>query len=92
MGVPTITLVGPSFFERLSYSNLNNAGLGDLCTFDIDSYVNKAIALANDPQRRRDLRHGLRDRIRQHPLGQMERFVRHFEASIEKTLSSGAQS
>jgi predicted O-linked N-acetylglucosamine transferase (SPINDLY family) len=31
MGVPTITLVGPGFPERLSYSNLSNAGLGDLC-------------------------------------------------------------
>ncbi|NJO38974.1 MAG: HlyD family efflux transporter periplasmic adaptor subunit, partial [Rhizobiales bacterium] len=26
MGVPTVTLIGPSFFERLSYSNLSNAG------------------------------------------------------------------
>ncbi|MEJ0069233.1 MAG: tetratricopeptide repeat protein [Pseudomonadota bacterium] len=33
MGVPTVTLVGPAFFERLSYSNLSNAGLGDLCSF-----------------------------------------------------------
>ena len=29
MGVPVVTLVGEAFFERLSYSNLNNAGLAN---------------------------------------------------------------
>lgn len=89
MGVPTITLVGPAFYERLSYSNLNNAGLGDLCAFDIDSYVNKSVSLASDKKRRKDLRHSLRQQIRSLPLGQMERFAYNFESMVEKTLSSG---
>lgn len=87
MGVPTVTLIGPSMFERLSYSNLSNAGLGDLCAHTVDDYVEKAVQLAQDTPRREALRHGLRQQIREHPLGQAERFVRQFEAQIEKVLA-----
>ena len=80
MGVPTVTLVGPGFPERLSYSNLSNAGLGDLAAFTVEDYVNRAVALAEDRARRRLLRQGLRDMIRGRPLGQADRFVRHFYA------------
>jgi predicted O-linked N-acetylglucosamine transferase (SPINDLY family) len=89
MGVPVITLVGPAFFERLSYSNLNNAGLGELCTFSIDEYINKAVALAQNKEWRETLRHGLRQQILEHPLGQNTRFVRNFEDTIMQVLSSG---
>lgn len=82
MGVPTITLVGPAFFERLSYSNLSNAGLGECCAFDTESYISKAVTLANDPEKRLYLRHHLRKQIRENPLGQPERFVRNFEKKI----------
>ena len=78
MGVPTVTLVGPGFPERLSYSNLSNAGLGDLATFVPDDYVAKATELAQDLPRRRHLRHGLRAQIAAHPLGQPDRFVQNF--------------
>lgn len=78
MGVPTITLVGPGFPERLSYSNLSNAGLGDCCAFTAEDYVAKAAALAADPARRLALRHGLRAQIAQNPLGQPERFTKAF--------------
>jgi protein O-GlcNAc transferase len=88
MGVPTVTLVGPAFFERLSYSNLSNAGLGDLCTFTADDYVRAAVGLAQDRDRRRALRHGLRDQIRHHPLGQGDRFVAHFQQQIEAVLAT----
>lgn len=78
MGVPTITLVGPGFPERLSYSNLSNAGLGDLAAFSAEDYVARAADLAADPARRLALRQGLRQQIRNHPLGQPDRFTRHF--------------
>src|SRR6185295_2708913 len=35
MGVPTVTLIGSAIFERMSYSVLTNAGLGDLCTRNV---------------------------------------------------------
>lgn len=78
MGVPTISLVGPGFPERLSYSNLSNAGLGDLAVFSLDAYVAKATELAADPARRLALRHGLRAQIAAHPLGQPLRFTAAF--------------
>ena len=78
MGVPTITLVGPGFPERLSYSNLSNAGLGELCAFSAEDYVAKAVALAEDRARRRVLRRELRAMIRANPLGDTQRFVNAF--------------
>ena len=80
MGVPTVTLVGPGFPERLSYSNLSNAGLGDLCAFSVEEFVAKAVALAEDRARRRALRSGLRSMIRGRPLGDVRRFVDAFYA------------
>jgi predicted O-linked N-acetylglucosamine transferase (SPINDLY family) len=87
MGVPVVTLVGEAFFERLSYSNLVNAGLGDLCAFDLDGYVEKALRLAADPLRRRELRSGLRAEIRRQPLGRADLFVEDFQHTVERTLA-----
>jgi protein O-GlcNAc transferase len=78
MGVPTISLVGPGFPERLSCSNLTNAGLGDLAVHTPEDYVATAAALVADPARRLHLRHGLRAQIAANPLGQPERFARNF--------------
>ena len=86
MGVPVVTLVGPAFFERLSYSNLNNAGLGDLCAFTREEYIAKTIALAEDKKRRELLRNTLRAQIRSKPLGQTERFAQNFYNKIESVL------
>ena len=90
MGVPVITLVGETFFERLSYSNLVNAGLPELCAFDLPAYVEKAVALAEDRPRREALRADARARLRAHPLGQAERFVREFEDTVVRCLEAGS--
>lgn len=87
MGVPTISLVGPGFPERLSYSNLSNAGLGDLAVFSVADYVAKAAELAADPARRMALRHGFRAQIAANPLGQPERFTRAFYDLCRKVAS-----
>lgn len=87
MGVPTISLVGPGFPERLSYSNLTNAGLGDLAVFSPDDYVTRAAELAADVPRRRALRHSLRTQIRAHPLGQPERFTHEFYSLAAKVAA-----
>ena len=87
MGVPVISLVGPAFFERLSYSNLSNAGLGDLACFSIDEYIRKALQLAGDTERRKLLRTGLRIDIKDRPLGQAHVFARDFYEMVEKTVA-----
>jgi len=87
MGVPVITLVGPAFFERLSYSNLSNAGLGEFCAFTLEDYIKKAVALAGDKEKLKYLRNNLRAQILQHPLGQTQRFADNFYKMVEKTLA-----
>jgi protein O-GlcNAc transferase len=86
MGVPTVTLVGEAFFERLSYSNLNNAGLGDLCAFSGEEFVAIAAKLAANRPRRQDLRQNLRARLRDLPLGDTVRWVRHFETAVTRAV------
>lgn len=88
MGVPTVSLVGPGFAERLSYSNLSNAGLGDLAVFSTEEYVDRAAMLAKDRTRRLALRHGLRGMIAANPLGQADRFVQNFYRKIEEVVLS----
>jgi predicted O-linked N-acetylglucosamine transferase (SPINDLY family) len=83
MGVPTITLVGMGFPERLSYSNLSNAGLGECCAFSAEGFVAKAAALAEDRAKRRLWRSGLRSMIAKHPLGDAQRFVNGFYAKAK---------
>ena len=80
-------MVGPGFPERLSYSNLTNAGLGDLAVPTAQDYVATAAALAADPARRLHLRHGLRAQIAANPLGQPERFARNFYDLARKVAS-----
>jgi predicted O-linked N-acetylglucosamine transferase (SPINDLY family) len=86
MGVPTVSLVGPAFFERLSNSNLINAGLGDLCVGTLDAYVAAAVGLAADPARRLALRHGLRGTIRGTALGRPDLFVADFQDAVREAV------
>ncbi|MFN3511728.1 MAG: tetratricopeptide repeat protein [Phenylobacterium sp.] len=86
MGVPVVTKVGPAVFERLSYSVLNNAGLGEFCARTTDEYVDIAVALAGQPERIGELRRGMRDRLKASPLGQTKQFAADYYAMIEKAV------
>lgn len=83
MGVPVVTLVGDAMFERLSYSILTNAGLGDLCARNPEEYVQIALKLAADPARRAALRTDLRGMLKASPLGQTKQFAADFYDMIE---------
>jgi predicted O-linked N-acetylglucosamine transferase (SPINDLY family) len=87
MGVPLVTLRGEMFHERLSYSILSNAGLGDLCATDLDEYHQLALKLAHDTDRRRQLRTGLRDMLRNSPLGQTEQFAKDFYDMVHRAVT-----
>ncbi|ADE87278.1 O-linked N-acetylglucosamine transferase family protein [Rhodobacter capsulatus] len=87
MGVPTVSLIGPGFAERLSCSNLSNAGLGDLAVRSVADYVAKAAELAADPARRAALRAGARAQIAANPLGQPARFTKNFYDLARKVAS-----
>jgi len=80
------TLVGEAFYERLSNSNLSNAGLGELCTTTVDHYVATAVALAADRTLRRGLRQTMRARLKAHPLGRPDLFVADFAYALAAWL------
>ena len=86
MGVPVITLVGETLFERLSYSSLMNGGLPELCARDTAGYVAAAVKLAKDPDRIIELRAGLRERMRASPIGLTTQFAHDFFGLIEKAV------
>ncbi len=88
MGVPVVSLVGPGLFERLSYSILSNAGLGDLCVGDLDAYLETAVKLAADVERLRTLRRELRPRLKASRLGQTKAFAGDFYRMIEAAVTS----
>ena len=82
MGVPTVSLVGPAFFERLSLSTLSNAGLQDLAADSADGYVACAAALAADRPRRLKLRRTLRATLASSALGNNANWVAEFSDLI----------
>jgi predicted O-linked N-acetylglucosamine transferase (SPINDLY family) len=78
MGAPVVTKYGPSMHQRLSYSQLINVGLRDLCVETDDDYVRTVAALANDVDALRLLRRELRGAVQDSALGRGEDFARHF--------------
>ncbi|WP_374469821.1 tetratricopeptide repeat protein [Phenylobacterium sp.] len=91
MGVPLISLRGEAFYERLSYSILSNAGLGDLCATSLEEYGQLALKLVQDRERRRALRQGLRETIRQSPLGRTDVWARDFYDMVARTVEAEAR-
>lgn len=87
MGVPVVTLVGPAVFERLSYSILSNAGLGDLCAMSHEELVGITLALAKDKGRREQLRTELRSMLKASPLGQTKQFALDFFEMLEGSVN-----
>jgi predicted O-linked N-acetylglucosamine transferase (SPINDLY family) len=86
MGVPVVSLKGPAFYERLSYSILTNAGLGDLATDDTEAFVQAALKLAADKPRRLAIRRTLREQITRGPLGRTEDFARDFYDMVARVV------
>ena len=81
MGVPVVTLAGPTHVTRVGASILKRVGLGELVTASPEEYVAQAAALAKDTARLGALRAGLRARLRASPLMDGARFARAVEAA-----------
>jgi predicted O-linked N-acetylglucosamine transferase (SPINDLY family) len=79
MGVPFITLAGRHFSSRLGVTVLTNAGLSELIAQTEADYVNLAVDLALDPARLKNMRDGLRERVRLSPLMDAQRITTHME-------------
>src|SRR4051794_39735676 len=64
MGVPVVTWCGPWTQCRPSASILTTIGLADLVASSREEYVRIAADLARSPERMRELRRSLRERMR----------------------------
>jgi protein O-GlcNAc transferase len=79
MGVPVITLAGPTHVSRVGASILTAAGLSELVASSPDEYVQHALGLAADVARLRRLRASMRERLRSSPLLDARGFARRVE-------------
>jgi protein O-GlcNAc transferase len=92
MGVPVVTIAGNTVVSRQTVSALANIGLADELAFpDTDSYIDGAIALANNPARLAALRSQLRPRMEASPLRQSEQFTRDLEALYRRMWQAYCQ-
>jgi predicted O-linked N-acetylglucosamine transferase (SPINDLY family) len=83
MGVPVVTLVGDTHAQRLSYSIIKNSGmnLDDCIAFTEDEYLERAVALAENPQRITDIRQKVPKAMRSGIFGDPVRFTSHMETA-----------
>lgn len=88
MGVPVITLVGERHNSRFGYSLLVNMGLEELCAFNADDYVQKAVELANDTERLREYHLTLRRRMELSPVMNDTIYMGEVERAYEKIFTA----
>lgn len=88
MGVPVITLAGATHVSRVGLSLLTNVGVPDLAAASLEQYVHRAVSLAHDLPRLRELHAGLRDRLQQSPVMNAPQFARDMEAAYRAMAAS----
>src|SRR5262249_48653989 len=79
MGVPVITLVGNTVVGRGGLSQLSNLGLERFAATTPEEFVRIARGLAGDLPKLKDLRQGLRRRMKKSPLMDAVGFARGIE-------------
>jgi predicted O-linked N-acetylglucosamine transferase (SPINDLY family) len=84
MGVPVISLAGRTHASRVGASILARVGLKDLVASTPEEYLRKATVLAADGPRLRELRAGMRDRMRGCALLDARGFARNLEAAYRQ--------
>ncbi len=83
MGVPIVSLIGEAFHQRLSNSVLMQCGLDDFCASDDETFVDRAVAAAENRERLRFLRKNLRETAKATALCNQDRFVYQFQEMLE---------
>ena len=82
MGVPVVTLPGPTFAGRHSATHLINAGMPELVTDSWDYYRQKVVELATDIPNLSVIRACLRQFLLQSPVCDVSRFGHYFSAAM----------
>lgn len=84
MGVPVVTLAGPTPGRRGSVGVLKSAGLADLIAQSEDAYAEAAIGLARDAGRREALRASLRETLAASALCDVKSYGAALEAALRR--------
>jgi predicted O-linked N-acetylglucosamine transferase (SPINDLY family) len=79
MGVPVITLAGRSHLSRVGVSLLETVGIQDFIANNTDEYIEKAVALASNPNLIKALRQKLRYMMLNSPLCDSITFTSNLE-------------
>ncbi len=82
MGCPVVTLAGETHVQRVGASLLGQAGLPEMIATTPEAYRQCALDLAREPERLRQLREGMRERLRNSPLLDASSFARNLEESF----------
>lgn len=82
MGVPVVTLPGPTFAGRHSASHLINAGMPELVVNSWEEYRQRVVELASDIPNLSVIRACLRQFLIQSPVCDAERFGQHFSTAM----------
>ena len=79
MGVPVISLRGNRHGNRIAYSILKNVGVEELAVSNLNEYIQRAIALANDKDLLEVLHKNLRTMFQNSPLMDFKNYVKEVE-------------
>lgn len=83
-GVPVLTVPGPTFASRVAASLVTACGLPDLAAPDEDSYVNLAVALAQEQATLQGLKQHLNNQRMTLPLFDTDQYTRDYEALLQR--------
>jgi len=84
MGVPCVSMTGQTSVSRAGKSILHAAGLGELAAGSPEAFVRAATGLACDPERLRELRRSMRDRLAASTLMDHRGFARKLESAYRQ--------
>lgn len=82
MGVPVVTLPGPTFAGRHSATHLVNAGMPELVVNSWDEYRERVVELASDLDSLATIRTHLRQALLESPVCDAKRFAKHFTIAM----------
>ena len=84
-GIPIITCPDDTFASRHALSHLSNAGLTETIAKDVAHYVELGVALARDRRRLASVRSGLRGRMSESLLCDLDRFTTNLVQTLRNT-------
>lgn len=83
-GMPVITRYGKRHGTRFGYSLLANVGLEDLAAGSDEEYIEKAVALAKDPERIKRIHAELPAKMMASPIMDVKEYVKTVESAYEQ--------